>query len=234
MGFADKLWKITPPFLKQTIRQEDSDSWIWLIAIGKMFDDAKGKVFLLRRQALVPTATGLALDQHGPDRKLSRSPGEDDETFRKRLINYRDYYLKSGTRRGIVNALWTMNYLDAEFYPLFKEKYQTNPDPELVGLWSQFIIRIPITGRKFLAQDLATLRLAIDATRPPESKLYAFNLKMSAKKTVSPVYLLQPTEIIRTSNPIPPYLIRMDGSRMMDGTWRMDSARSKLTITQTL
>lgn len=184
MGFRDDLWKITPPFLKRTLVKEESDIWIWLTVLGLTFDKAREKVYLVRRQALVPTAVGKALDAHGDERRLPRFPGENDESYRSRLLNFQEYYLYSGTKRGIISALKANGYPDAIFYPLYKEKYVANPNPDYLGKWSQFIIKITIPEEKvFLANNLKALGLVINDVRPPESKLYAFVLYVAATHT---------------------------------------------------
>lgn len=132
MKFADYLWYLAHRPLKMTTKDE-SEVYRLFTVFGKILDEAKEKIFLVRRQALIGTATGKALDKHGNDRQLKRFAGESDEQYRKRLLAKYENAKAAGTYRGIVNLLKSLGYENAEVKPLYLE------DPER---WAEFYIFI--------------------------------------------------------------------------------------------
>lgn len=120
MKFAEYLWYLTHRPLK-LLSPEESDVYTLFKATGKILDKAKEKIFLIRRQALIATATGKALDKHGIGRKLKRFAGETDEQYRKRLLAKYENARMAGTYRGIVKTVISLGYDNAEVRPLYLE-----------------------------------------------------------------------------------------------------------------
>ncbi|GAB6170794.1 hypothetical protein JCM15765_02720 [Paradesulfitobacterium aromaticivorans] len=255
MGFGDKLWQIAPPFLKRTIRPEDSDTWVWLQAIGTIFDKAKTQVFAVRRQGLVPTATGLALDWHGDDRRMPRQPGESDAAYQKRLLNFREYYLRTGTKQGILDALWALGYTEAEVYPLYKEKYKfrfldgnwtldgnTTLEPldpeaklEYLGKWSQLLIKLNIGDQPFLQAQRDVLIKHLNELKPPESAIYA--IPFAVKAETQSAYLVLQTSVVTVHGSLSLDQVVLDGRKLLDNSWALRnrlSSSAKMTFTTSL
>ena len=204
MKFAEELWRIAPPFLKRTLVREDSDLWIYLQTLAGMFDQARLKVFEARRQALVPTASGVGLDRHGEERKTPRYPGEEDESYRQRLLTYQERHLRSGTKRGMLTAMRIMGYPDAVIYPLYKEKYKfsfldgnrtfdgtTSLEPidpeaklEYLGKWSQLLISLTLDDQPFTKEQSDLLLKVLNELKPPEGKIYALLLSISVSSFI--------------------------------------------------
>ena len=138
MKFVDYLWFLAHGVLKRT-RKEESDVYKLFDAAGNILDTAKTNIFLVRRQGLIATASGNALDNHGRGRKLPRYAGETDDQYRKRLLSKREISEKAGTVEGIILALRSLGFNRAELEPLYLE------DPER---WAEFYI--------YLDQDLLT------------------------------------------------------------------------------
>ena len=234
MNMLDILWAKTPGFFKRTLKKEESDTWKLWNSIGPILDSAKNNVFSVRRAALIATAEGDELDKHGRDRRMSRYAGESDDDYRNRLMAAYDLYREGGTEPGMQKVLAQLEYPDAEVYPLYKEKYQANPNPEYLGKWSQFLIKIPITARAFMPNHLKALRLVIASSKPAESKLYALLLSMVGMKQATNRLNLGRTLAIQARASYPDGLITMNGSRYMNGSWSMDSRRAELGIVETM
>lgn len=246
MGFGEELWKLTPPFLKRAARKEDSDTWVWLSTLSAVFDRAREKVFLVRRQALVPTASGPALDWHGRDWKMPRFPGETDEAYRERLKNAPEFYLRSGTKRGLRAVLEALGYPDAEIYPLYKEKYKFRfldeswglgdgltlepvvPDARLdyLGKWSQLAIKLNIGDQPFTSDQHDILMKHLDMVRPPEGRIYAVMFSVVAETRifyhVSGKLAATLEAMTSTEEAV------LNRKRVLDGSWQLGSRQRSL------
>lgn len=138
MRFVDYLWFLAHGVLKRT-KKDDNDVYKLFDAAGNILDAAKTNIFLIRRQGLIATATGKALDYHGRGRQLPRYAGETDDQYRKRLLSKREISEKAGTVEGIILALKSMGFDRAEIEPLYLEDTER---------WAEFYI--------YLDQDLLT------------------------------------------------------------------------------
>lgn len=86
-------------------------------------------------QLFITTATGKYLDIHGSIKGIYRNDGEDDETFRERLINTQNFKL---TKEGI-------NSLGGEVY-CFVDNINTQITSKNVVLSNEYIIDIDDTN----------------------------------------------------------------------------------------
>lgn len=123
--FQDYMWYLLHAPFKKNIKKEESDVFKLFKAIGKIIDNLKETIFLLRRQAMIMTAHGKALDMHGRDRKMPRYIGETDEQYRKRLLMKREIAERAGTKYGIIKALESIGYEHATIEPV----------PSVQGAW---------------------------------------------------------------------------------------------------
>lgn len=246
MGFIDELWKLTPPFLKRAAKKEDSDTWIWHGALGAIFDQAREKVFLVRRQALIPTASGQALDWHGRDWIMPRFPGEINESYHERLKQAPDFYLRSGTKGGIRAVLDALGYPDAEIYPLYKEKYKFRfldeswglgdgltleplvPDARLeyLGKWSQLAIKLNIGDQPFTSDQYGALIKHLDMVRPPEGKIYAVMFGVVAETSILYHTLGKLTVTLEAMTSTEETVL--DRKKVLDGSWELGSRQRSL------
>jgi len=218
MGFTQELWKLLPPFLRPGGRSEkekenqQSDMYIFLKVMGDILDEARQKVFYVRRQALVPTSKGNALDEHGRDRQMPRFAGEPDEDYRLRLENAPEFYLMAGTRTGIMNTMKSLGYPDGEFYPLYKEKYVEDPRPEYLGKWSQFVLRLTSPVDRIYSPSRHRILIEnINKVKPPEGRLYA--VEITARPRTMNTYsgmLARHGKVITLSAPFPDLSASMD------------------------
>lgn len=138
MKFVEYLWFLAHGVLKRT-KKDDNDVYKLFNAAGNILDAAKTNIFLVRRQGLIATASGKALDYHGRGRRLPRYAGELDEQYKKRLLSKREISEKAGTVEGVILAVKSMGFDRVEHEPLYLE------DPER---WAEFYI--------YLDQDLLT------------------------------------------------------------------------------
>lgn len=250
MGFFEELWKLAPPWLKRTEDPAESDSWTWFSALGVVLDAAREKVFLLRRQMLVPTATGEALDQAGADWRLPRFAGESDEAYRPRLIGATDFYLLSGTIPGMLMVLESLGYPDAEVYPLYKEKYKFRfldgsfgladgvtleplvSDARLnyLGKWSQLLVKLNIGDQPFMSEQYSLLLKQLNRVKPPEGKIYAVMFDVAAATRILYHTSGHTTASIRSMTSVDPEILFH--RRPLDGTWFLKGRQDTLlTVT---
>lgn len=108
-NFGDYLWFLAPAFMKRA-RTEDGDNYKLFRAVGKIADNLKLSILNIRRQAIITTSTGKALDMHGKDRNIKRYANESDESYRKRLQQKRLVVQYAGTIKGILAAVNTLGY----------------------------------------------------------------------------------------------------------------------------
>ncbi|MCL4514160.1 MAG: phage tail protein [Firmicutes bacterium] len=102
MSFVDYFWELLTKFLKATW---ESQLKIWIRTLGEKFDALKQSIFALRRNWLIKTATGEALDLHGEARWIKRKPGEPDDIYRNLVMDAFNYYVAAGTRKAIEEAI---------------------------------------------------------------------------------------------------------------------------------
>lgn len=241
MAFNEELWKLVPPFLKRVALKEDSDTWKWLSALDVIYDQAREKVFLVRRQALIPTASGPGLDWHGRDWKMPRFPGETDEAYRERLKNASEFYLRSGTKGGIRAVLEALGYPEAEIYPLYKEKYKfrfldeswnlgsgltlepVEPDARLdyLGKWSQLAIKLDIGDQPFTSDQHDVLTKHLDMVKPPEGRIYAVMFSVVAETTIT-YYNLGKLRVTLEAMTSAEAAV-LDRKKALDGSWALGS-----------
>lgn len=99
-------------------------------AFSEVLEEAKEKIYLIRRQALIGTAKGKALDIHG-GKKFPRYANEDDSRYSTRLLNRKEISRKAGTNEGILLALKALGYEKSYIEPYYIH------DPER---WAEFIV----------------------------------------------------------------------------------------------
>jgi hypothetical protein len=173
MIFAEYFWRLATRVFNRVIDREKSDIWKFFKAIGQAYDEVRAKIYSIREKALVATAKGPALDLCGEDRKLPRYAGETDDDYRWRLMSAYDIYREGGSEDGMMRLLTALGYTEIEIYPLYKEKYVADPNPEYLGLWAEFIIRLSASERALFFQHYKILKQVINDAKPGESKLHA-------------------------------------------------------------
>jgi len=245
--FADDLFSWAHGIFKKAPRRSDMDMSKLADATGKLLDDAKLIAFRVRELKFIATAEGAALDLHGIDRKMPRLAGETDASYRRRLLAAYDLYREGGTKAGMKRVLESLGYLEAEVYPLYREKYKfhfhdgtlrmdgehnmkakdDSAHVEYLAKWSQFIIYLNASDDALMQRDRERLLYMINKAKPIESKLYAFLFSFAARTA----FYLRHTgySLIRS----PAYLLNrpggylMNGRRVMDGTTNMGNAFAK-------
>lgn len=107
--FSKELWDaLTRPFKIQ----EDGECHKWVNVLGSLLDDARTSVLDIRRQWAIKNATGWTLDLRGLERDLPRWPKENDEAYRKRILDAFRFYAMGGTLPGMQWTLAHIGYTD--------------------------------------------------------------------------------------------------------------------------
>ncbi|SKC68064.1 serine/arginine repetitive matrix protein 2 [Maledivibacter halophilus] len=130
MKFTEYLWYLAHRPLKLS-EPSESDAYKLFKVLGNVLDQVKEKIFLIRRQALIYTASGKALDKHGEGRKLKRFAGETDESYKKRLLAKWEIAIMAGSKKAILLTLKALGYEQSYIEPFYVH------DPER---WAEFII----------------------------------------------------------------------------------------------
>lgn len=145
MDFTEYLWSLTLGVMRK-IKNTESDVYKVLNAVGNVLEDAKEAIFIVRRQGIISTAKGRALDLHGEGRKVIRYAGETDEQYRKRILSKKEIARMGGTAKGVVYTAQSMGYVRAEHVPMFKydkerwSKFYLYIDKELMNQLNNFEI----------------------------------------------------------------------------------------------
>ncbi|TEB09131.1 hypothetical protein [Pelotomaculum propionicicum] len=158
MGFGDYFYYLAHRIFKRAPR-ENNDLDKFTRGIGSVYDRAKEAIFKLREQALIITASGKALDQHGRDRNMPRFPGESDDKYRLRLLKAFSYYEQLGTKEHMLEVLRGLGYKDCDI----DELYLTDPER-----WAEFIIRIT---DPFIELDCKLIRYTANKLKPAHTKM---------------------------------------------------------------
>lgn len=118
MNFHEFMWKLAHEPFKKTSNQNNDISKL-LHAFGEVLEDTKNNIFLIRRQGLLMTATGKALDAHG-GKRFPRYSSESDTRYQNRLLNRKEQAMKAGTVEGMLLTLQSLGYPNAEINPFYE------------------------------------------------------------------------------------------------------------------
>lgn len=145
MDFTEYLWSLILGVMKK-VKNTESDVYKLVNSFGNILDDAKEAIFIVRRQGIITTAKGRALDLHGDGRKVIRYAGENDEQYRKRILSKKEIARMGGTKKGVIYTAVSMGYERAELVPMYiydKEKWSEfylYIDKELMNEFNNFEI----------------------------------------------------------------------------------------------
>lgn len=128
--FADYMYYLLPGPLKK-VGKSLNQFYIFFKAIGKLYDQTKEDIFLVREEATLISASELMLVEHGRDRDMPRLKGEDVESYRYRLMMKSTIASKAGTAEGILVALRALGYDRSYIEPYYRI------DP---ARWAEFIV----------------------------------------------------------------------------------------------
>jgi hypothetical protein len=150
-------------------------------AFGAAAAQAQVALYGLRRQWVIRTATGPALDEHGRHRGLPRSAGESDDAYRERLLAAFTVRLSSNTPAGLLALLAALGLSVASIYehrldalPRFDGAYRYNGSLRFDGnkRWAEFsVILQPGTG--ISPAQLFLLVQEVGRSKPAHTKLSA-------------------------------------------------------------
>lgn len=222
MEFADYLWELAHIVFKRKWNKSKSDIYKTFTVVGSSCDQLKQDIFNLRENALLYTATGEALDFHGKDRNISRYAGETDEEYRNRLLAAAEVYSLEGTLSGMIAALERLGYTGVEVYELYKEKYTQNPNPDYVGRWAEFIIKLNnVSDTAFLEHSYKILKSEINKVKRAATKLYSIAYITKVQTTLNLDNSIRIGQRFETG--VKGLPIKLDSTKKLDGTWKLDN-----------
>lgn len=161
-GFAQYLLALLSRPYKTSA---DTEIEKWLTAFGMALNGQKEAIFQVRRAWLVQTATGAALDALGLERGLPRLAGEDDPTYRGRLIAA--FVQQKGTAEAMLDAFRKLGFASGQIEELFK----TDP-----LRWSEFKVTLDLASPSLTAKQRASVLSAIASLKPAHTKLAGLDL----------------------------------------------------------
>ena len=113
--FSDYIYYLfTSPYKK--VKKATNHFYVFSLVVGKVFDVAKDYIYLTREASIIISANELFLDEHGKDRNMPRFADEEVETYRTRLSMKAIIAESAGTRHGILIALKSLGFTQADIY----------------------------------------------------------------------------------------------------------------------
>lgn len=214
--FADYMYYLLTSPLKK-IQKSKNQWYILMKVLGKRFDDALESVYLAQDQTAVSTCDPSMLQFHAQDRELVRYAGESDENFRVRIANYTEILKLGGTDDGVLLAVRSLGFDDAQIVPA---KVYTGDESR----WAEFFVVIRLGADEKPAISIEILRKQVRKTK-----------EVGAKDNYSFIYILRAEEVhqaflrsaafhLRTSYF---WYRRLNGDRKLDGTELMNAVRKK-------
>jgi len=159
--FVDYLYYLLPGPLKK-IGRKRNQFYIFLKAIGKLFDRSKADILRVREELLIISASETMLEEHGRDRAMPRLKGETVEAYRQRLILKQQIAEQAGTLPGILLALRTLGYEQSSILPMYEQ------DPTR---WAEFVVYLG-SQQPSSINDLAVIDAVVMAVKPASSLPY--------------------------------------------------------------
>jgi len=210
MGFAKYLYKLAHRIFKRGETGKTSDIEKFAGAMGPNYNGALECMFELRKQAIVATAIGNALDAHGQDRLMPRYSGENDDSYRLRLMNAYSYYQALGTKSSIITTLTRLGYTVNDI----EELYLTDSDR-----WAEFIVSLGWdTETSIVELDMKPVRDTVKKMKPGHTKMAQIDISFQPV-TIENIIGIESRSIHRTT-------VNYYGNRViyLDGTWLLDGS----------
>lgn len=217
--FADYMYYLLTSPLKK-IRKSKNQWYILMKVLGKRLDDALESIYIARDQTAVATCDPEMLQFHAEDRGITRYAGESDENFRIRIANYTEILKLGGTNEGVILAVWSLGFRDAELVPA---KIYTG-DAER---WAEFYILLRFGIDETPDIPLSILRKQVRKVKGVGAKdNYSYQYKISIKETgrmslATVRYLIQLAYF--------PYMA-LDGSWKLDGSKKLHSRQKQYPV----
>ena len=136
-NFKEYMWYLlTTPFKR--VKKSINAWWAWCQVIGGLFDEAKEALEIAREEGMIATCSPELLPVHAAERRLTRYAGESEDNFRKRIAMYEEVSILGGLSRGILLAVKSLGYEDAEIISV----------PDFLGddeRWAEFYLILNLT-----------------------------------------------------------------------------------------
>ena len=199
--FEDYMYYLLFTPLKKIIKK-DNQFYILFKVFGKIFDQTKKDILEIRKQSMIISATGRALEEHGADRNLKKFKDEDEESYRIRLSMKNIIAEKAGSNEGIILALKSLGYENPKVEPY----YIRNPER-----WAEFSVIIDESEMDII-KDFNIVRNNVKAVKMASSlPNYGFGIHT---KIVNKIYARTINRVfLNFRGNIPLYI---------DGTWKLN------------
>lgn len=220
--FADYMYYLLTSPLKK-IKKSKNQWYILMKVLGRRFDDALDSIYLARDQTAVATCDPEMLPFHAEDRGLTRYAGELDKNFRVRIANYTEILKLGGTDDGVLLAVRSLGFSNAELIPA---KVYTGD----ASRWAEFYILLRFGIDETPDISLAILRKQVRKVKEVGSKdNYSYQYKISIKEN-SRMSLAAVRYLIHLA--YFPYMA-LDGSWKLDGSRKLNSRRKQYPVVPT-
>lgn len=206
-SFKDFFWYLLTSPLKKVEKSRNA-WWILSKVVGELFDKVIETFHLVRDETMAATCSDSMLPYQAADRGMDRYLGEDDENFRKRIVNYPDVCQLGGTEIGILLAVENLGF---DGHSIVLAKILKN-DPER---WAEFYILLPFGVDDLLpigANILKKVVRNIKETGAKDNYQFQFSSEAEYAFKTSCVY-----KVIHRCYPRPDQPILL-----LDGRWQMN------------
>lgn len=237
--FCDYMYYLlTSPFKR--VKKNVNQWHILFKVLGARLDDAMESLYAAGEQTMVATCAPEMLQVHARDRGMERHEGESMGNFRARIAMYREVCRLGGTNQGILLAVRTLGYDDADI----KTAKAYKGDEER---WAEFYVLIRMGMGQSFPIPFHILRKEVRTWKEVGAKdNYQFTIRNTERKNevcgrcraVPRISVSVPQETgicmvfrIETQNTMSPglnvniknNLWYLDGKYRLDGTQRLDA-----------
>lgn len=108
-NFRDYMYYLlTSPFKR--VKKSINNWYILCDVLGEWFDECMEDVYRAREEGMIATCDDIMLPVHAADRRMSRNPGENNDSYRRRIAWYIEIKRLGGTNAGVLMAVKALGY----------------------------------------------------------------------------------------------------------------------------
>lgn len=204
--FQDYMYYLLYGPLKK-IAKSKNQFYILFKVFGKIFDQTKKDIFMVREESMIISASNKMLEEHGRDRKMRKFKDEDIENYRVRLSMKNIIAEKAGMNEGILLALKALGYEKAYINPVWIRNTER---------WAEFDIFIDEVDIDLLKNFNIVKASVMDVKQASSLPNYGFSIKLNNKSNQR---IDAAASIHRiTMNFFNNRILILDGSWILDGS----------------
>jgi hypothetical protein len=175
--FGDYMYYLLFAPLKK-VAKKANQLYIFFKVIGKLFDAAKGKFFLVREESMIASTSEKMLPVHGLDREMPRLKGETIENYRTRLSMKFIIASEAGGNEAIRYVAKAFGYENIDIQP--------DPDPEK---WAEASVQF--IGGKIVIDDRDLLLKELNKIKPAGGLLTVVKeQRFTAQQYIGTAYII--------------------------------------------